>query len=57
MLGQEVKTLVNEVREKGYHQIRWDGKNNYGQQVGSGEYICRLNSGDKIKTNKMLLLH
>lgn len=56
MLGHEVKTLINEIKEKGCHRVIWDGENNFGQKVCSGVYICRLNSCDKIQVNKMLLL-
>jgi hypothetical protein len=56
LLGQEVKTLVNEIKEKGYHQVIWDGKNNFDQNICSGVYICRLNSGSRIQIKKLLLL-
>jgi flagellar hook assembly protein FlgD len=62
MLGQEVVTLVDEVREAGYLQSVWNGKNLTGNAVASGMYIYRIDaksvSGDKhfVSVNKMMLL-
>jgi flagellar hook assembly protein FlgD len=39
MLGQKVRTLMNEYQSAGYKSIIWDGKNDYGQSVSSGSYI------------------
>ena len=56
LLGQEVKTLINESKKAGYHQIIWDGRNNNGVKVGSGIYIYRIQAGDFVKTKKMVLI-
>jgi len=56
ILGQKIKTLVNEVKNSGQHVVQWDGRNTAGHVVASGLYFCTLKSGDFIKTNKMLLL-
>lgn len=60
MLGQRVRTLVNDRKNAGYHQVVWDGRNELGQQVASGIYIYRFvasNGADKFqKTRKMILL-
>lgn len=42
ILGQEIRTLVDEVRSAGRHRIRWDGRDRRGRQVGSGIYLYRL---------------
>lgn len=42
VMGQEVKTLVNDVLKPGFHDIRWDGKNGSGVQVASGQYFVRV---------------
>jgi tetratricopeptide (TPR) repeat protein len=44
IMGREVKTLVNGNNSIGYKEVVWDGRNNNGQQVSSGIYICRLNA-------------
>ncbi len=56
MLGQKIRTLVNEVRNAGRYVVQWDGRNNNGQLVASGLYFYSLKAGDFIKTNKMVLL-
>ncbi|MCJ7813751.1 T9SS type A sorting domain-containing protein, partial [bacterium] len=56
IMGHEVKTLINEVKEKGRHQVVWNGDNNAGQNVSSGLYMYRLRSGDTIESHKMLLI-
>jgi hypothetical protein len=42
IMGREVRTLVNGYNGIGYKEVMWDGKNNDGQQVSSGIYVCRL---------------
>ncbi len=56
VLGQQVRSLVNERREAGYHQIAWDGRNDAGAQVGSGIYIYRFEAGQFQKVQKMILM-
>lgn len=56
MLGQEVRTLVNEVQTAGYKAVQWDGKNNAGTQVPSGIYIYKLQAGSFVSSKKMLLV-
>ena len=40
----------------GTHFIKWDGKNQLGNNVPSGTYVVEVNNGTLIKTRKMLLL-
>jgi len=54
--GHLVRVLVNEVRDAGGHQVRWDGTNNAGQQVASGVYFYRLQTAGFTQTKKMVLL-
>lgn len=42
VLGKEVRTLVDEFREAGYHQVNWDGRDNFGKKAASAIYIYRL---------------
>jgi len=56
VLGQQVRSLVSERREAGYHQIAWDGRNDAGAQVGSGIYIYRFTANSFTKVQKMMLL-
>ncbi len=56
VLGQEVRTLVDEPQAAGMYSITWDGKDNAGREVGSGVYFYRLASGDYQTTERMLLV-
>jgi 5-hydroxyisourate hydrolase-like protein (transthyretin family) len=56
VLGQKVRTLVNEHERAGYQRIEWDSKNDRGEEVASGIYFYELKAGDYTETKKMLLL-
>ena len=56
VLGQEIKTLVNGVKEYGYHSVTWDGRNDLGKDMSSGVYFARITSKGFTKTRKMLLV-
>ena len=54
--GKLVRTLVNEVRGTGAHQVTWDGRNNAGATVSSGVYFYRLTAGSFTESRKMVML-
>ncbi len=56
LLGQRVRTLVEGVISPGYHEAVWDGRNESGQQVESGVYFYRLNTGETALVKKMLFI-
>ena len=56
MLGQRVRTLVDEEKLTGEDKVIWDGKDEVGEDVASGIYFYKLKSGDISQTKKMLLL-
>ncbi len=56
ILGQEVRTLVNESQVAGNYSVQWNGKNNFGMQVGTGVYIYRVVAGLNVASKKMILL-
>ena len=56
ILGQLVKTLVDEPVRGGHHAIHWDGRNNQGNLITTGLYIVRLQSKDKVAVKKLLLI-
>ena len=56
ILGQKVRTLVNEIGSAGSHEVRWDGTNQFGHKVASGMYIYRLVAGEFIATKRMVLM-
>jgi len=56
VLGQKVKTLVNEKLSAGKHSIVWEGNDNNGNKVASGIYFYKLTGERYTSTKKMLLL-
>ncbi len=55
-IGQKVNTLVNEMKNAGNHQITWNGKNIYGQDVSSGIYFYKVSKDNFSLTKKMMLI-
>ncbi|GAB4328092.1 MAG: hypothetical protein Kow0037_02170 [Calditrichia bacterium] len=56
VLGQKIRTLLQETLSAGTYQLRWDGKNDQGAELPSGLYICRLSSGQSQQNRRMILL-
>ncbi|MFQ6093387.1 MAG: FlgD immunoglobulin-like domain containing protein [bacterium] len=58
ILGQEVRTLVDEVKEPGYYAVTWDGRDDGGREVASGVYFYQLtvDGGQWSETKRMVLL-
>ncbi len=56
ILGNEVKTLVNETKPSGNYTVTWNGDNNSGKKISSGVYFYRMEAGSFVKTMKLLLL-
>ncbi len=54
--GQLIRTLVNEIKDKGHHQIVWNGKDNSGNSVASGVYQYRMQAGEYKAVRRMMLL-
>lgn len=51
VLGKEIKTLVNEVKNAGFYQAEFNAKG-----LTSGVYFCRMRSGYFNDTKKLILL-
>lgn len=59
VLGQELRTLVNENQSAGHHSVVWDGKDKFGESMCSGIYFYQLkmdNPDLSGQTKKLLLL-
>ena len=54
--GQEVRILEESFKEPGFYQTNWNGKNNQGKSVSSGEYILAIRAGKFNHTMKMVFL-
>jgi Secretion system C-terminal sorting domain len=50
LLGREVSALVNDRRNAGVHEVKFDGSG-----LSSGVYFYRLQAGDFVQTRKLLL--
>ncbi len=55
ILGQTVKTLVDEVQTAGEKKIFWAGMDDAGSAVASGVYFVSLKAGDRKLSRKVLL--
>ncbi|MFQ6092316.1 MAG: FlgD immunoglobulin-like domain containing protein [bacterium] len=56
ILGQEVRTLVDEVKDPGFYEVTWDGKDAFGNNVASGVYFYRLTAADFSQAKRMVLM-
>ncbi len=54
--GQEVKTLIWGQVEAGEYVASWDGRNERRDNLPSGVYFVRLQSGSLSETQKLLML-
>lgn len=51
MLGQQVDVLIDETMNAGSHSVTFDGEN-----LPSGNYLYRLQAGDFMQTQQMMLI-
>ena len=51
VLGERVAVLSDEMFVAGRHEVVWDGTG-----LSSGVYICRLETGGTVRTQRMLLM-
>jgi hypothetical protein len=56
ILGQKVRTLVNETMEANSYVRQWDGRADGGTKVSSGIYFYKMVAGDFSATRKAVLL-
>ncbi|MCC6254603.1 MAG: T9SS type A sorting domain-containing protein, partial [Ignavibacteriaceae bacterium] len=50
-LGEEIRTLVDEIKSAGNYNLEFNANN-----LPSGVYIYRLQSGEFVSSKKMLLI-
>jgi flagellar hook assembly protein FlgD len=56
IVGQKVRTLVNEPKEPGTCGVTWDAKDKNGDEVASGVYFNMLEAKDLAQAKKMVLM-
>ena len=55
-LGQEVATLVNELKNAGRHSVTFNAVDDRGATLPTGLYFYRMKAGNFVSTQKMILL-
>jgi len=56
MLGQHVRSLVDDHHAPGYYNVTWNGRNDYGYQLGTGIYFIIVSHGSQTSVSKVTLL-
>jgi hypothetical protein len=56
LYGQQVRKLVDAIQPIGYMRVRWDGRDDQGQEVGSGIYLIRFEAGPQRISRRITLL-
>jgi hypothetical protein len=54
--GRRVRGLIDSRLEAGSHRVQWDGRNDRGEPVPSGIYLCTMRAGDEKFTRKVTLV-
>lgn len=52
ILGKSVQTIINGSLEPGYYEVSFDGHG-----LSAGIYICRMIAGDKVLTERMVMVN
>jgi len=55
LLGQKVKTLFDGSKPAGDYSITWDGTAGDNHQVASGIYFYKLDTGEYVRSKRMML--
>ncbi|MCB5223986.1 MAG: S8 family serine peptidase [Candidatus Cloacimonadaceae bacterium] len=53
--GQVLRHINDGERGSGNHQTLWDGRDDSGQDCGTGIYYLRMKAGDYVQSRKMIL--
>ena len=56
ILGQHIRTLVDEQKHAGSYDVVWDGRNDFGQIVSNGIYLYRMSGGGFTRTMKCVFM-
>ena len=56
MSGSLIKTLAADYKDAGSYEVIWNGLNNDGQQVASGQYILQMSAPNYSNTQQMTFL-
>ena len=56
LLGQRIRTLVDEAQTAGVYRVHWDARDAAGRSVATGIYFTRLHYPGGVHTRRMLYL-
>ncbi|MCK4358219.1 MAG: T9SS type A sorting domain-containing protein [Candidatus Cloacimonetes bacterium] len=56
LLGQKIKTIINEEKQPGKYYVFWNGTNESNQKLPSGIYFYKMSAGNYSLTKKTILL-
>ncbi len=56
ILGQKIKTLVNQLHSPGVYTVQWDSRDAADLPVSNGIYLIKMNSAGFTQTRQVLLL-
>jgi hypothetical protein len=54
--GRLIRTLVEEHREVGRHEVVWSGFDDAGSRAASGVYVARLATGGAVSQQKIMMV-
>lgn len=54
--GQEIVSLESGYKQAGSYDLIWDARDQYGEAVSTGVYLCKFTTGEYTQTIKMLYL-
>lgn len=56
LLGEQIKTIVDDEHLAGFHYVNWDGKNQKNNVVSSGIYLYSMQAGNQRDLKKMIFI-
>jgi hypothetical protein len=56
LMGRQVAKLVDLTLQAGYHQVRWNGRNEMGSSISSGVYLVKMTTGAYQSLRKVCYL-
>lgn len=54
--GQKITTLVKDYLQAGRYNVVWEGRDDQNREVGSGTYFYRMQTGNIVSTQKMIMV-